>query len=1300
MTNRIVQALEHGAEKLGKTLGEDAGKAVKDFYHSTGENLKKVAKNTAEADAKHAEDLGRLLKDGEKAHVPHEPHAPHGGGSHPGGGEHPGPGRGREQVGSPRESAREEESVCPGGEPVDMATGRMFIDQTDVSLPGSLPLLFTRCHESGYRAGRWMGPRWVCSFDERLEVDAEGVVHLRPDRRTQAYPHPEAGQLPVQAGAGDRRDLAVDGQGRFYTLTEVSTGLVREFTVRPDGATALLTRIRDRQGRSIEYRYDPDGTPLEIVHSGGYHLRVTTYAGRITSLALADGGNGSNDDDDNDNDDIVLTGYGYRDGHLNEVYNSSGLPMCFANDPQGRILSWTDRNDSQYHYTYDQLNRVTDEGGQDGSLRFHFSYGEPDPATGLKVHTETNALGHTTSYEINEHAQITSRTDPLGHTTRFERDEYDRLLTETDPLGRTTRYEYDGAGDLTAVLRPDGTRSTVSFGGESSLPETVAGPGGVHWRYGYDDAGRRTSVVDPNGAVTSYGYDELGHVSAVTSALGDTVRVRCNAAGLPIEVVDPAGATTRFEHDAFGRTVAVTDPIGGTTRLTWTVEGYPASRRDPDGGVELWSYDGEGNLLTHTDQLGRVSAFEYTHFESLAAGTGPDGARTTLTWDADLRLTAVGNEIGQTWDYTYDAAGRLVAERDFSGRLATYRLDPSGQMVSRTNSMGQEIRYSYDPLGRIVAKDVEGVVTSYTYDAAGYLVRAVSPSVDVVRTVDRLGNLLTETVNGRTLTHTRDVLGRRVHRTTPGGHRSSWTHDVMGRPVALATADGVLDFSYDLHGRECQRTYGDRLSLVSTWDARHRLTGQTLHSTLQPDRSAVLEQRSYAYAEDGNLTAVDDRSTGRRSFTLDPAGRVTGVRAEDWTETYAYDPAGNLLEADWPATGATRAALGARVYEDGRLTAAGRVRYEYDAAGRVVLRQKARLSRKPDTWHYTWDAESRLTGVTTPDGAQWRYLYDPFGRRIAKSRLGADGVSVEEWTEFTWDGSVLAEQTTHAAYLPGRHTISWDHEEFHPLAQTETITTPASPDSPQEQIDRRFFAIVTDLVGTPTELVDPATGTVAWRASSTLWGNTTWPSDSSTYTPLRFPGQYFDPETRLHYNVHRYYDPETARYTSPDPLGLAPAASPDGYVHNPHTWSDPLGLSPHQHQDLLDQVKIEADRSSGVTPSGMRPVAAEGLKLPNGQILTSPSIRGAAPVLHADVQAILDTVPPELRGRGHGMCGLPVLLSKALDAKVDPTGSQAAAMIVRSTTSHERHGHPIGPCKSCRPLSEHYDLDFITDDGK
>ncbi|WTK21836.1 hypothetical protein OG752_18670 [Streptomyces anulatus] len=42
-----------------------------------------------------------------------------------------------------------------------------------------------------------------------------------------------------------------------------------------------------------------------------------------------------------------------------------------------------------------------------------------------------------------------------------------------------------------------------------------------------------------------------------------------------------------------------------------------------------------------------------------------------------------------------------------------------------------------------------------------------------------------------------------------------------------------------------------------------------------------------------------------------------------------------------------------------------------------------------------------------------------------------------------------------------------------------------------------------------------------------------------------------NPETGLHDNYFRHYDPETARYLTPDPLGLVPAPNPATYVKNP-----------------------------------------------------------------------------------------------------------------------------------------------------
>ena len=75
------------------------------------------------------------------------------------------------------------------------------------------------------------------------------------------------------------------------------------------------------------------------------------------------------------------------------------------------------------------------------------------------------------------------------------------------------------------------------------------------------------------------------------------------------------------------------------------------------------------------------------------------------------------------------------------------------------------------------------------------------------------------------------------------------------------------------------------------------------------------------------------------------------------------------------------------------------------------------MSGQPAVWSYEWDADDRLTSVTTPDGATWRYRYDPLGRRISKQRFDPSGAAAEE-TTFTWDGAVLAEETTFTREAP------------------------------------------------------------------------------------------------------------------------------------------------------------------------------------------------------------------------------------------------------------------------------------------
>ncbi|MFD9882007.1 putative T7SS-secreted protein [Streptomyces alboflavus] len=1041
-------------------------------------------------------------------------------------------------------SRTDDTKTTKGTDPVDLATGRMFLPQTDVTLPGALPLAFTRRVESGYALGRWFGPSWSSTVDQRLEIDSEGVVFVTEDGLLLAYPHPAPG-LPTLPSHGPRCPLdRVDGG---YTVTDPDTSRVWHFADRGEDL-AVLEQIDDRNGNWITFEYDAEGAPLSLAHSGGYRLGLTTADGRVTALHLAGAAPGGADQE--------LLRYGYTDGHLTEVTNSSGLPLRFTYDEAGRVTSWTDTNGRGYTYAYDDQDRCVAEGGTEGHLGLRLAYDSVDPATGLRRTTTTTGEGHTRCFLVNDAWQVVADVDPLGAVTRYEHDHRNRLLARTDPLGHTTSFRYDTDGNLLSLVRPDGREARAEYDA-LGLPTKVVGPDGTVRRHSYDERGNRTSVTDAAGQTTRFTHDEAGRLTSVTDPLGNTTAVRCDAAGLPVETVDPLGAVTRLERDGFGRPIAITDPLGATTRLEWTVEGLLARRTAPDGTAESWTYDGEGNCTAHTDAMGAVSRFEYTHFDLLSARTGPDGARYEFTHDTELRLTEVAGPGGPRWNYAYDAAGRLISESDFDDRTLTYAHDPAGRLLSRTNALGQTVAYERNALGQVTRKDADGRVTTFAYDLTDQLGQAVGPDGTTLTLLrDRFGRLRSETVDGRELTYAYDSLGRRIGRTTPTGATSEWTYDAAGRRTQLLASGRTIDFAYDAAGRELTRQVGDSVTFTHAFDDLGRLTTQHVSAA-----GHTAQHRAYSYRADGNLIGVDDHLNGPRRFDLDAAGRVTAVHAANWTETYAYDEAGNQTSASWPASHPGHEATGPRAYTGTTITRAGSVRYEHDALGRITLRQKPRLSRKPDTWRYAWDAEDRLTSTVTPDGVEWRYTYDPLGRRTSKLRLGVDGATVVERVDFTWDGTTLCEQTTVGGDLPDPVTVTWEHQGLRPITQTERITTNGTATAPQDEIDSRFFAIVTDLVGTPSELVDEE-GEIAWRMRSTLWGATAWARDSLSYIPLRFPGQYFDPETGLHYNLFRHYDPGSARYLTNDPLGLVPAPNPATYVLNPHVWIDPLGLAP------------------------------------------------------------------------------------------------------------------------------------------
>ncbi|MGH3916427.1 MAG: DUF6531 domain-containing protein [Pseudonocardiaceae bacterium] len=1055
------------------------------------------------------------------------------------------PGAIRNGISSVRRSAVDTVKKVLGRDPIDLATGEMIQQHTDVDLPAILPLTLTRTHLSSYRVGRWFGPSWASTLDQRLEVDATGVCYAAEHGMLLVYPTP--GEGPVLPEEGPRWPLTRTPDGG-YTIEHPESGHALYFAPvgDPEGSVLPLVAITGRHGHRIEFDYDPDSTLTQLRHSGGYHIAVETNDGLITALRLHDGDNGT---------DVTLARYRYDAARrLTEVINSSDLPLRFDYDSDGRIIRWTDRNGTWYTYTYDEAGRCVRTTGTDGCYNGIVAYHDDLDNTSTEV---TDSLGYSTWFHFNGAYQIVREINRLGHTIVSEWDRYDRLLSRTDPLGRTTHFSHDEAGNLTTVTRPDGTQALAEYN-TLRQPVTITDPDGAVWLQHYDARGNLLALTDPTGATTTYTYTDQGHLAVVTDALGHTSRMDCNPAGLPVAITDPLGATTRYERDILGRISAVVDPVGGVTRLGWTVEGKLAWRTLPDGATEHWRYDGEGNLIEHLDALGQPTRLTYTAFDLPATQTGPDGARLTFDYDTELRLTTVINPQGLTWRYDYDPASNLIRETDYNNRVLTYAYDAAGQLIERTNGAGQTTRYTRDLLSNVTEQHSGEAVTTFSYDSAGRLTAATNPDADLTLERDPLGRVLAETCNGRTLTNTYDPLGRRTQRRTPTGADSTWDYDPASHPVALRTAGHTLRFTHDPVGRETARHLDIGLTLTQVWDPNQRLQSQTL--TAGRD-ARLLQRRSYTYRPDGYLTRIDDHLSGTRNYTLDPVGRVTTIHAPIGTEHYTYDPAGNITHAGWPTPPDSPAtdAHGERHYTGTLIRRAGRVRYQHDPHGRVVQRQHKTLSGLTRTWHYTWDPDGRLTTVTTPDGHRWHYTYDPLGRRITKQHRTPDDTTVVEQIDFIWDGTTLAEQTHTNPTHPDERTTTWNYQpaSFRPLTQTERTSL---RDAPQDWIDQQFYAIITDLIGTPTELAH-STGTLTRHTPTTLWDTPIQTPDNDV-CPLRFPGQYHDPETGLHYNYFRYYDPTTARYTTTDPLGLTPSPNPHTYTPNPLRWLDPLGLAP------------------------------------------------------------------------------------------------------------------------------------------
>ena len=231
----------------------------------------------------------------------------------------------------------------------------------------------------------------------------------------------------------------------------------------------------------------------------------------------------------------------------------------------------------------------------------------------------------------------------------------------------------------------------------------------------------------------------------------------------------------------------------------------------------------------------------------------------------------------------------------------------------------------------------------------------------------------------------------------------------------------------------------------------------------------------------------------------------------------------------------------------------------YDSAGNVRL-ERVRINGSVLNRILTYDAANQLANVRINNVQVASCLYDHRGLRGRKT-LSNPPSGVPAITLYTYDpNGHLFQEIAGSGPNAGQALVTYLWQDDVPAA---IVLGPNTPGNPSAQ-DKLLYLEV-DHLNTPRIARDEQKR-VVWRWGSDAFGDTAPNEDPDgdgvkTTINLRFAGQYFDAESGLHYNWHRYYDPQVGRYTQPDPIGVEGGVNPYSYAEaNPLMYTDPLGL--------------------------------------------------------------------------------------------------------------------------------------------
>lgn len=1052
------------------------------------------------------------------------------------------------------------------GDPVDMATGDWVDVRTDIEIPGVLPLELTRVHRSGCDVQGALGRRWYDSWSQHLirDFERDAVIWVRDDSAEFAFP------WPGRRGIGENPllpRLRLEVRGGEARIVDIVDGAYWAFATPADGPSPI-TAIGDRHGNRIDFERDGRGRLHAVSHTDGHELSVETDAeGHILAVHMLSDPTGQ------EGRPLTLVRYGYdARGYLEFVDSLSGGIFHYRTDDEGRVIRWADSLKTWAEIDYDESGRVVATRAADDLFHDRYEYDDAE-----RLVRQIAANGAVTTFRSDERGQVVERTDAEGGVARQEWSERGELLACVDELGHRTEYSYDAFGNRTEIRHPDGTRQSFLFDGQGR-PAGFVDPAGHRWTETCDHDGNPVRIVDPLGGMIEYQYDGKGRIHTVTTTTAPDApkavsRLEYDAFGRVVGIIDSRGGHSTMTYDRLGRVLSRRDPVGEQTRFAYDMRGNMTEAVLADGTRIAVAYDSEGNLVRFRNGEGHTTRYTYGAFDLLYEVTDAEGGRYRYEYDGSRRLTAIINPKGERTSLIYDRAGRLVEETDFGGRTSSYRHDAAGRVVERVEPDGAIRRYVRDPAGRVVEEITAEGSRRFAYDERGLPVEASLDGHTVTWTHDALGRVIAEAQDGVEVQSCYDGAGGRIELKTAQA-AARFAYDLSGLLAAVGLgAGGELAFGHDLRGRETTRSDRRGFSLHQDWDALGRIVRQRVGDSGTRHAGAfgsggVLVDRLWHYDRASNPVAIEDSRWPTLHYAYDRNAQIVQAapgrpRGSRYVEAYVYDAARNLAgrqrlspEAEEPTAddddairpiASWRPGQGWAVLPGGAVAVAGRTRYVWDRRGRLIEKHRIRAGFRPQLWRFHWDDRNRLVAAETPEHGRWLYRYDAMDRRIEKRRADGGG------TRYLWDGDVVVEEVPldHTGVADPSRAVVWTY-------------APGSSVPLAKRQGERVWYVVADQIGTPRELVT-SDGRLAWAAVHDTWGavndNAAPAPGAETDCPIRFPGQWHDPETGLHYNRFRVYDPETGQYLSPDPIGLRGGLRTHGYVDTPTSWVDPLGLA-------------------------------------------------------------------------------------------------------------------------------------------